>query len=106
MESKWYVVVTNLAGNCILDEFQAGIVADYDLDPDMEVISEHDNEESAAAACDKYANENNIPEFGTLVLKSMACPKCGNRDMDSLIMDDMDYCTCEKCGTKYDPLEK
>ncbi len=107
MEPKWYVVVTNLAGNCILDEFQVGIVADYDLDPEtMEIISKRDTEDEAAAACAQYAQENNIPEFGTIVMQSMACPKCGNRDMDSLIMDDMDYCTCEKCGTKYDPLEK
>jgi hypothetical protein len=74
MESKWYVVVTNLAGNCILDEFQAGIVADYDLDPDMEIVSEHDTEELAAAVCTQYAQENNMPEFGTLVMASMACP--------------------------------
>ena len=75
MESKWYVVVTDLAGNCMLDEFQCGIVADYDLDPDMEVVSEHETEELAAAACTQYAKENDIPEFGTLVMKSMACPK-------------------------------
>lgn len=106
MESKWYVVVTQLAGNCILDKGQVGIVADYDLDPDMEIVSEHDTEELAAVTCTQYARENNIPEFGTLVLLDMACPKCGNREMDSLIMDDQDYCTCQKCGTIYDPLEK
>jgi hypothetical protein len=63
MESKWYVVVTNLAGNCMLDEFQTGIVADYDLDPEMEVISEHDSEELAAAACTQYAQEHGLPLF-------------------------------------------
>lgn len=107
MENKWYVVVTNLAGNCILDEFQVGIVADYDLDEStVEIISKHDSEELAAAACTQYAKENGIPEFGTLVMVSMACPKCGNREMDELIMDDDDYCRCGKCGTIYDPLEK
>ena len=65
MESKWYVVITRLAGNCMLDEFHTGIVADYDLDPEMEVISEHDSEELAAAACAQYAESSGIPEFGT-----------------------------------------
>jgi hypothetical protein len=105
MESKWYVVITNVAGNCILDELQVGIVADYDLDTEMEVISEHDTEESAAVACAQYAKSSGIPEFGTLVMLSMACPQCENREIDSLLMDDQDYCTCQKCGKAYDPLE-
>lgn len=105
MKSKWYVVVTQLTGNCILDEKQVGIVADYDLDPDMEVISEHGTEEAAAAACAQYAENSGMPEFGTLVMLSMACPQCGNRDMDSLVMDDNDLAHCQKCGKVYDPLQ-
>jgi hypothetical protein len=50
----------------MLDEFQTGIVADYDLDPEMEVISEHDSEELAAAACAQYAESSGIPEFGAV----------------------------------------
>lgn len=41
-----------------------------------------------------------------LVMLKMACPCCGNREMDTLIMDDEGYCTCVKCDSIYDPLDE
>jgi hypothetical protein len=51
--------------------------------------------------CKKKGGEN--MDNGSIVAQTFACPHCGNRDMDSLVMDDQDICTCHKCGTVYDP---
>ena len=41
-----------------------------------------------------------------LVDEAFACPKCGNRDMDYLTIDDeTELVTCGRCGHTYDPLE-
>lgn len=42
---------------------------------------------------------------GGIVSPKFGCPQCGNRNMDSLIInDDNDYCRCE-CGKEYDVFE-
>jgi len=41
-----------------------------------------------------------------LVDEAFACPKCGNRDMDWLPIDEeTDLVTCGRCGHTYDPME-
>jgi len=41
-----------------------------------------------------------------LVDERFACPKCGNRDMDWLPIDEeTDLVTCGRCGHTYDPME-
>ena len=41
-----------------------------------------------------------------LVDEAFACPKCGNRDMDWLPIDEeTELVTCGKCGHTYDPME-
>ena len=41
-----------------------------------------------------------------LVDEAFACPKCGNRDMDYLTIDDeTELVTCGRCGHTYDPME-
>ena len=103
MESKWYVIVETAPDG----KDYVGINDDsYCGDG---IISEHGSELEADAACIEYAQESGLPLFADYredVSLVMACPQCGNRDMDMLIMDDQDYCTCQSCGTVYDPLKK
>ena len=41
-----------------------------------------------------------------LVDAAFACPKCGNREMDWLPIDEeTELVTCAKCGATYNPLE-
>ena len=42
-----------------------------------------------------------------IVPQKFGCPQCGNRNMDSLIInDDNDYCICHECGLVYDPISQ
>ena len=38
-----------------------------------------------------------------LVSERDACPKCGERNQDSLVWDDSENVTCAICGTVYTP---
>jgi transcription elongation factor Elf1 len=35
------------------------------------------------------------------VISEFECPKCGNNEMDELIIDDNDTVHCTQCETKY-----
>jgi len=100
---KWYVVIETAPDGKdyvgINDESYCG---------DGKIVSLHDSDDEAEAACIKYAQEQGLPlfaEYRDQLSPVMACPQCGNRDMDSLVMDDDDRCTCDKCRRMYDPQE-
>lgn len=100
---KWYVTVETQADG--LD--YVGICEYYGGEETQEgCISLHDSEQAADAASIAYAQEQGLPLFADYVPKNFSCPQCGNRDMDTLLMDDQDMAHCQKCGTVYDPLEK
>jgi rubredoxin len=49
-------------------------------------------------------NNNHIePDDYERVAPGMACPKCGEDEMDSLVWIDDDKVRCDSCGTVYDP---
>jgi rubredoxin len=101
---KWYVVVETQADG----KDYVGI--NDDSYTGGNIISEHSSEGEADRACAQYAQEQGLPLFadyreGREVEKHFACPQCGNRDIDTLLMDDHDLAHCQKCGTVYDPLE-
>jgi rubredoxin len=101
---KWMIVKLNYDGIVV-----AGIIQETDYDPDYyeDVLPglRFDDDDAANAACAELAQRENIPVYGDIVASPFACPQCGNREMDSLIMDDQDMCTCQNCGTVYDPLK-
>lgn len=50
------------------------------------------------------ATNNNIePDDYDRVAPGMACPKCGEDEMDLLVWIDDDKVRCDSCGTVYDP---
>ena len=52
----------------------------------------------------RYGSQSNT--VVELVDAAFACPKCGNRDMDYLTIDDeTELVTCGRCGHTYDPME-
>lgn len=103
---KWYVTVeTQVDG-----KNYAGICEYYGGEESQEgFISLHNSETDADAACVAYAQDNGIPTFADYqypyksVDACFACPKCGNRDMDTLLLDHQDMAHCQNCGTVYDP---
>jgi ribosomal protein S27E len=101
---RWMVITCDFEGVQTV-----GIVMESDFDPEIhgDVMpgSRFLSDTRANMACKMFSRRHGIPEFGTLVMLSMACPQCGNRDMDSLILDDQGICTCHKCGTVYDPMK-
>lgn len=102
---KWYVVVESQADG----KDYVGICEHYGGEESQEgFISLHHSESEADAACIAFAQEQGLPLFADYredVSLVMACPQCGNRDMDTLLMDDQDLAHCQKCGTVYDPLK-
>jgi hypothetical protein len=101
---RWMVVGCDFEGLWVV-----GVVMESDFDPEIhgDVMpgSRFLSDTRASMACKMFSRRHGIPEFGSIVAQSFACPQCGNRDMDSLILDDQDICTCHKCGTVYDPMK-
>ena len=49
--------------------------------------------------------EENDPDEDTVdkVASALACPRCGQDEIDSLVWIDDDHVRCSSCGTVYDP---
>ena len=69
------------------------------------------SEINAFAAYDEAAREYNVVAVGNgenpdtaidICPTSCACPKCGERDIDNLALDDDEVVTCQTCGEIYD----
>jgi rubredoxin len=48
-------------------------------------------------------NNDHEPNGRDRVAPGMACPRCGEDEMDSLVWIDDDQVRCTSCGTVYDP---
>jgi DNA-directed RNA polymerase subunit RPC12/RpoP len=99
---EWMVV------SCDFDGIQtAGVMQVCDFDPDIDVDVfpgiTFATVDLADAACIDFARETGLEFFGNLVPAAYACPGCGERHLDKLIVSD-DVITCAKCGTKYELL--
>lgn len=88
-----------------LDEAEARrVLANAYVDVDLTIMALKEGAQATTGSAD-YRAVKVESDPGQLVGEDEACPKCGNRAMDTLIfIGESDWVRCHKCGQIYDPL--